>query len=105
MADYKIRIFNILSCSCLKYKVIVLIKISLNFTCRIIDAGNYGFYCICVEVRNLNISISSVESHYTFNTNLLLHIKGISTGHTENVRCIKFSVPITVKITISIFYK
>ena len=105
MADYKIRILRIYSCCCLKNKMIITVKICLNFALAVINTINYGFYCICMIVRNLYSSVCAGQSHNSFNANLFFFIKLICTGKAEDIRCIERSVSIAVKVTVYIFYK
>ena len=58
-----------------------------------------------MKIRNLNISSCSVESHHTFNSNLLLFIQSICSTHSKNITCIKSSVTVSVKVSIYIFNK
>ena len=56
-------------------------------------------------VRNLYSAVCACKSHNPFNTNLLFFIKFVCTCKAENIRGIKFSVSVAVKVSVYIFYE
>ena len=105
MTNYKIRILRIYRSCSLKNQVIIAVKISLNFTVAVVYAVYNCFYCICMVVIYFYITVYTCKSHCSIKTNLLFFIKLICSCKAENIRCIKFSIAVSVKVAVYIFYK